>query len=255
MPRADNYFAAIDQHFLKAIYDSPKGAIRLAVLQRDLAPLLSDKPLHILDIGGGAGQMALWCASLGHHVTLLDQSAPLLEKAHSAAQAAGLSQTFNCIEGNALSLPLSIQAQSYDLVLCHAVLEWVEQGEALFRACIGNLKTSGYLSFMFYNRLALEFTQHVFGNFAYVDAGLVAKKRAKLTPDYPRDLAWVQNQANTYRLNAAKISGIRCFYDYMKPKDREANSLEDIISHELALSERQEFLSVARYIHSLWQKA
>lgn len=252
MPRAENYFAAIDAHFLKAIYDSPKGAIRLAVLQRDLAPLLNQEPLKILDIGGGAGQMALWCAGLGHEVTLIDQSPPLLAKAQAAAQVAHLS--LHCLEADALSLPPELAVGEFDLVLCHAVLEWVAQGEALFAACVKALKKGGCLSFMFYNRLALEFTQHVFGNFDYVDAGLKAKKRAKLTPDYPRELQWVQTQAAAQGLQALSISGIRCFYDYMKPKDREANTPENIIAHEVALSERAEFLPIARYIHSLWRK-
>ena len=238
MPRAENYFAAIDAHFLKAIYDSPKGAIRLAVLQRDLAPLLNQEPLKILDIGGGAGQMALWCAGLGHEVTLIDQSPPLLAKAQAAAQAAHLS--LHCLEADALSLPPELAVGEFDLVLC--------------AACVKALKSSGCLSFMFYNRLALEFTQHVFGNFDYVDVGLKAKKRAKLTPDYPRELQWVQTQAAAQGLQALSISGIRCFYDYMKPKDREANTPENIIAHEVALSERAEFLPVARYIHSLWRK-
>ena len=62
----DNYFNRIGGHFLKNIYATAKGRIRLAVLQRDLAPLLGGEALRILDVGGGAGQMALWYASLGH---------------------------------------------------------------------------------------------------------------------------------------------------------------------------------------------
>lgn len=250
MPRADNYFADIDSHFLRAIYATPKGAIRLAVLQRDLAPHLAPQNLHILDIGGGAGQMALWCAALGHRVTLIDRSEPLLEQAQRSAIAMHAAERINFICADALSGIAAVN--EYDGVLCHAVLEWVEHGEKLLQICANALKPNGFFSLMYYNRTALEYTHHVFGNFAYVDAGLKAKKRAKLTPDYPRTAAWVQTQLEGLPLIAQ--SGIRCFYDYMKPKDREANTLEAIVQHELALSSRTAFLPVARYIHELRRK-
>lgn len=250
MPRADNYFADIGDHFLRAIYATPKGAIRLAVLQRDLSPLLTATNLQLLDIGCGAGQMAFWCAALGHQVTLIDRSAPLLAEAQRKAAALNLADRIQFICGDALT---DITAQNnYDGVLCHAVLEWVEDGEKLLQTCIQALKPNGFLSLMYYNRTALEYTHHVFGNFAYVDAGLKAKKRAKLTPDYPRTMAWVQAQLT--HLPLLKQSGIRCFYDYMKMKDRDANSLETIVQHELSLSLRSEFLPVARYIHELRRK-
>ena len=57
----DRYFDHLGARFAQRIYDSPKGAIRLAVLQRDLqqwlpALLQAESPLHILDIGAGLGQ-------------------------------------------------------------------------------------------------------------------------------------------------------------------------------------------------------
>ena len=58
----DRYFDHLGARFAQRIYDSPKGAIRLAVLQRDLqqwlpALLQAESPLHILDIGAGLGQI------------------------------------------------------------------------------------------------------------------------------------------------------------------------------------------------------
>ena len=79
-------FDRIGAVFLKNIYATTKGRIRLAVLQRDLAPLLAGAPLRILDVGGGAGQMALWYASLGHEVVVADRSQVLLDEGRAAAQ-------------------------------------------------------------------------------------------------------------------------------------------------------------------------
>lgn len=254
MRQSQHYFSIINNHFLSAIYDSPKGAIRLAVLQRDLIAHLSQAPLRILDIGGGAGQMALWCASLGHEIHLIDNAAPLLESAKTAAEQADLSHRIHCIHADIFNLNAELTQNAFDVVLCHAVLEWIENGEKLIQIALSNLKANGLFSFMFYNRSALEFTHHVYGNFDYINNGLRAKRRAKLTPDYPRTLEWVRAEMANYPVLEQQMSGVRCFYDYMKPKDRAANSLEAIIAHELSLSRRQEFLAVARYLHGVWQK-
>ena len=65
----DRYFDHLGARFAQRIYDSPKGAIRLAVLQRDMqqwlpALMQADTPLRILDIGAGLGQISGWLAHI-----------------------------------------------------------------------------------------------------------------------------------------------------------------------------------------------
>lgn len=269
MPRADNYFAAISEHFLRSIYHTPKGAIRLAVLQRDLAPYLETaKKRHILDIGGGAGQMAFWCAALGHQVTLIDRSEPLLEQARATADALELTDRITFICADALTFfadksedneqqrqeTIGLQLSQFDGVFCHAVLEWVADGEKLLRVCTNAVASNGFLSLMYYNYTAQVFTQHVFGNFSYIDSGFKSKQRAKLTPDYPRTIEWVEQQLIQTNLCCQSRSGIRTFFDYMKPRDVQINTLDDIIAHELTLSSQAIFHPVSRYIHEIWKK-
>ena len=79
----DRYFDHLGARFAQRIYDSPKGAIRLAVLQRDLqqwlpALLQAESPLHILDIGAGLGQISGWLAGLGHQLPAHLHELPLL---------------------------------------------------------------------------------------------------------------------------------------------------------------------------------
>ena len=243
-------FDRIGAVFLKNIYATTKGRIRLAVLQRDLAPLLSGAPLRILDVGGGAGQMALWYASLGHDVTVADRSQMLLDEGRAAAQTLGLTAKF--IHADAFQLQEALNDARYDLVCCHAVLEWVEDGAALLTACAARLKAGGHLSLMYYNRRALVFAQHVFGNFDYLDRGLRPyRKTAKLTPEYPREAETVAAWLDGLGLQRERRSAIRCFYDYMKPRDRARHRDETIVARELALSGCEEYLPVARYIHEM----
>lgn len=247
-------FDRIGQHFLKNIYTTTKGRIRLAVLQRDLQPLLAGTPLRILDIGGGAGQMALWYAGLGHDVTVADLSQVLLDEGRAAAQALDLPVTF--VQADAFALDATLGTTQYDLVCCHAVLEWVTDSNGLLAACATRVCSGGHLSLMYYNIHALRFAQHVFGNFAYLDRGLRPyRKTAKLTPAYPRTPEAVAAALDALALHPVKRSAIRCFYDYMKPHDRARHSAEELTARELALSAAPEYLNVARYIHELRQKS
>ena len=87
----DRYFDQIGAHFARKIYASPKGAIRLAVLTRDLEQwmqgLASDgQPLRVLDVGAGLGHVSEWLLSRGHHLTVSEPSQEMLEailKCHS----------------------------------------------------------------------------------------------------------------------------------------------------------------------------
>jgi len=243
-------FDRIGAVFLKNIYATAKGRIRLAVLQRDLQPLLTDAPLRILDVGGGAGQMALWYASLGHDVVVADRSQLLLDEGRAAARELGLAVEF--VHADAFHLKDALGNATFDLVCCHAVLEWVADGAALLAACATRVKAGGHFSLMFYNRRALVFAQHVFGNFDYLDRDLRPyRKTAKLTPDYPREPETVAAWLDGLGLTHARRSAIRCFYDYMKPHDRTRHSDDELVARELALSGCADYLAVARYIHEL----
>lgn len=246
-------FDRIGAVFLKNIYATTKGRIRLAVLQRDLTSLLSGAPLRILDVGGGAGQMALWYASLGHEVVVADRSQVLLDEGRAAAQALGLAVEF--VHADAFHLEDVLGGAVFDLVCCHAVLEWVEDGAALLAACAARVKTGGHFSLMYYNRRALVFAQHVFGNFDYLDRGLRPyRKTAKLTPDYPREPESVAAWLDDLGFTRVRRSAIRCFHDYMKPHDRARHDDAEIVARELAVSASEDYLPVARYIHELCRK-
>ncbi|MDO4777741.1 MAG: methyltransferase domain-containing protein [Cardiobacteriaceae bacterium] len=239
---------------MKNIYATAKGRIRLAVLQRDLAPLLDGEALRILDVGGGAGQMALWYASLGHEVVVVDRAESLLDEGRRAADALGLAEKVRFVAGDAFALQDVLAEARFDMVCCHAVLEWVADGEGLLAACAARVRQDGWLSLMFYNRQALVFAQHVFGNFAYLDRDLQAyRKTAKLTPDFPRTPDEVAAWLDGLGLARGRRSAVRCFYDYMKPHDRARHVVEELVARELALSAEEAYLPVARYVHELRQ--
>ncbi|XBS71083.1 methyltransferase domain-containing protein [Acerihabitans sp. KWT182] len=80
----DRNFDDIADKFVGNIYGTTKGLIRQAVLWQDLQGLLArlpQRPLYILDAGGGEGRLSSKLAALGHHVLLCDLSADMVERA------------------------------------------------------------------------------------------------------------------------------------------------------------------------------
>ena len=124
----DVSFDGIGNEFESDIYGSTKGAVRLAVLWSVLnedVPVLSGRPMRILDAGGGSGHMAVRLAGLGHSVVLCDISEEMLAKAAIRAAEAGVADAID-IRHMSIQECANIADHQFDLVLCHAVLEWLD---------------------------------------------------------------------------------------------------------------------------------
>lgn len=88
----DRNFDDIAEKFSRNIYGTTKGQLRQTILWQDLDKLLAefgDRPLRVLDAGGGEGQTAILMAQRGHHVTLCDLSAEMVARAGRAAEEKG----------------------------------------------------------------------------------------------------------------------------------------------------------------------
>lgn len=254
---SDRNFDDLAPRFKRNIYDRLKGKIRLAVLLRDLEehipPLSGLQPainrgrvLRILDAGGGQGQLALELGRLGHRVTLCDISANMLTLAREQFAEAGVEATFlhQSIQDHCVGNP-----GAYDLVLCHAVLEWVANPEELLSALKVAMAAEGYLSLSFYNLNGMVMKNLLRTNFSKVLKEEYTGYRGSLTPTWPRKtedvMAWLQ----PLQLELLSHSGVRCFHDYILDPEQRNNSPEDQLALELKLSRQEPFRSLGRYIH------
>ena len=74
MTKIDRNFDDISHKFAKNIYGTNKGKIREAIVWQELENILAryptNKPLTILDAGGGQGQIACRLAKLGQNNTV-----------------------------------------------------------------------------------------------------------------------------------------------------------------------------------------
>ncbi|HCW45894.1 MAG TPA: tRNA uridine 5-oxyacetic acid(34) methyltransferase CmoM, partial [Erwiniaceae bacterium] len=143
----DRNFDDIADKFAQNIYGTTKGRIRQAILWQELDALLTtlpDRPLHVLDVGGGQGQIACGLAARGHQVLLCDISGEMLQRARINAEQQNViaNMQFKQISAQQVAQHLDNPA---DLVLFHAVLEWVAEPEAILAALYDALAPGGVL--------------------------------------------------------------------------------------------------------------
>ncbi|STV58401.1 putative metallothionein SmtA [Klebsiella pneumoniae subsp. rhinoscleromatis] len=177
----DRNFDDIAEKFSRNIYGTTKGQLRQAILWQDLEPLLAQLgpgPLRVLDAGGGEGQTAIKVAQLGHHVTLCDLSAEMVARARQAAADKGVIDNMHFVQCAAQDIAQHLESP-VDLVLFHAVLEWVAEPQEILHTLWSTLRAGGGLSLMFYNANGLLMHNMVAGNFDYVQLGMPKRKNAR----------------------------------------------------------------------------
>lgn len=241
----DRHFDALATRFAEKIYGGAKGAIRLAVLQADLAETLPDRPLRVLDIGAGLGHMSLWLAERGHQVTLAEPAAPMLEGARERFAQAGQQATF--IQAPWQDL-LGQLTEPYDLVLCHAVLEWLAEPETILPVLHQLTCSDGLLSLAFYNRDALVYRNLLKGHFRKLRRDDMAGEKQSLTPQKPLDPRTLRAQLEDL-WQVETESGVRVFHDYMPSEFQAKAELLDLLEMELAHRRHPAFARLGRYLH------
>ena len=259
----DRNFDGLADRFKRKIYGGLKGDIRIAILQRDLAAhifsLNPATPLRILDAGGGQGQFSLGLAALGHHVTLCDISSDMLGLAAEEVVIRGLEERVEIRHESIQSLAKSVADPDstvlpYDLVLCHAVIEWVMDPELLLKNLCALVIPDGHLSLTFYNENGVKMKSLLRGNFNRILQQDYAGFPGSLTPTQPLAPDKVYTWFEGLPFEILCKSGIRCFHDYILDPIVQQHSPEALLALELQISQQEPFLSLARYIHVLSKK-
>src|SRR6202045_1154906 len=126
--------------------ETPEGRLRTDLAFANLEDFLpqsqAEKSLCALDIGCGTGATAVRLARLGMHVTLLDLSPAMLDIAKRTAQEAGVTDKVVLQQGDASRLTNLFPAASFDVIICHNVLEYVDDPDAVMCSAARALRDS-----------------------------------------------------------------------------------------------------------------
>ncbi len=243
-----------------AYLETPEGRLRcdlaFANLQ-DFLPLPQTKlSLRALDFGCGTGAATVRLARLGIHTTLLDSSPAMLDIAKRAARDAGVEWKIALRRGDAAQVANLFPGGSFDIVLCHNILEYVDDPSAVLSAAAQMLRSDstgiGILSVLVRSR-AGEVLK------AGIQAGDLRAAERNLTSVWGHG-SLVGGRVRLFTLNGLKIMakgaslavaaerGVRVISDYLPPQVSRCEEYERIFELERKLSSLPEFAAVARYI-------
>ncbi|MCG8634963.1 MAG: methyltransferase domain-containing protein [Desulfobacterales bacterium] len=256
----DRNFDDLAPRFERKVYGGLKGQIRLAVLEKDLKEFYpralktaGDHPLQVLDAGGGYGPFSLSLARLGHEITLCDLSANMLDLATERFSREGVESKLTICHGPVQSFARTTDTH-FDLILCHAVLGWVVDPQALIRHLMGILPKGGMLSLTFYNLHGMIYKNLLRTNYKKILKKAYTGYRGSLTPTWPRAPETVLKWLADHPLDILCHSGIRVFHDYiLDPADRDRDP-ETVRILELEFSRQLPYRDLGRYQHILCVK-
>ncbi|MGW2643814.1 class I SAM-dependent methyltransferase [Streptomyces sp. NPDC001393] len=124
--------------------------------------------LRVLDVGMGQGTQALRLARLGHQVTGVEQDATMIAAARAAlaAEPEGIRERVRLVQGDGRDTGVHFLPGSFDVVLCHGVLMYVEEPDPLVAGLARMLAPGGLLSLLVRNGDALAMRPGLAGDWA-----------------------------------------------------------------------------------------
>lgn len=243
--KPDQSFDSLANKFEKNIYGSTKGKLRHELLLYYLFEHidLEKTPMSILDAGGGTGVMTQALLEQGHDLHLNDISRESLDIAKAKI---GQHPAIHYSHSEIQSLDLSSQ---YDLILCHAVLEWLKQPLDAIDHLLQMIKPGGYLSLSFFNRDAKLFGNLLYGNFDYVASDMRNKNTVRLNPDMllvPKDIL---AHMSSRPVKIVHQAGIRCIHDYLQDRSMQESRFEEIKKMEIIYGQQHPYCWLGKYFH------
>ncbi len=245
-----------------AYLETFEGRLRLDLAFSNLQDLLPQRTrsLHALDLGCGTGAIAVRLAQLGLHVTLLDASVPMLDFAKRAAQEAGVTDRVSLKHGDAAQSTTLFDAGSFDLILCHNMLEYVDDPRAVLQSAAPVLRdSSSIISVLVRNQVGEVLKSAIQdGDLAAAEHNLIAEwGHESLYGGAVRLFTAKSLQGMLLESSLAVTAerGVRVVSDYLPPSVSRNDEYQRILELERKLSRQPEFAAVARYTHCLAHRA
>lgn len=237
----------------------PPATPRTAVIWDVLAAELdrgAGRRLAVVDVGGGTGGFAVPLARGGHDVTVVDPSADALAALTRRAAEAGVAGRVTAIQDDADRLASLVPPGTADLVLCHSLLEVVDDPEQVVRAVAAALRPGGAVSVLVASRVAAVLSRAMAGHLeaAYAlaaDPDGRADARDMLRRRF--DTAGASALLAAAGLTVEKVHGIRVLADLIPAPVAEADPAT-LRALELRLAARSPYRDIAAQIHLLGRR-
>jgi SAM-dependent methyltransferase len=236
---------------------SGRGSTRTAVVWSGLEPSLRGDPRDVLDIGGGTGGLAVRVGALGHRVVVVDPSPDALAALDRRAREHDVAVTGR--QGDLSTLLDVVSPAGADVVLCHGVLEVVDDPSAALATLARVLRPGGTLSLLVAQRHAAVVARAMAGHFqqalALLDpqagSGQRQQPPGRAGRRFTHDELVALAEGAGFAVDT--VHGIRVFTDLVPGSllDLEPGATAALVELEQAVTARPEYLPLATQLHLL----
>ncbi|MET7326947.1 methyltransferase domain-containing protein [Nonomuraea sp. NPDC005650] len=240
-------------------------AVRTAVVWDALRSVLAERTgatrresLDIVDAGGGTGGFAVPLAALGHTVTVVDPSPDSLAALERRTKEKRVS--VRGLQGDAADLGELLSRDSADLVLCHSVLEYVEDPISALTAVAGVLRRGGAVSVLTANPVGSAIHRALAGQFDEARAVLDDPSGTWGDRDpIPRRFAaeTLAELLAATGFSVGAVHGVRVFTDLVPSRlvDGEPGAAEALVALEQVAATHPVLRDIATQLHVLGHRA
>ncbi|WP_217165766.1 bifunctional 2-polyprenyl-6-hydroxyphenol methylase/3-demethylubiquinol 3-O-methyltransferase UbiG [Streptomyces sp. AC512_CC834] len=211
------------------------------------------KRLRVLDVGMGQGTQALRLARAGHQVTGVERDATMIAAARHAlaGQPEGIRERMRIVEGDGRDTGVHFLPGSFDVVLCHGVLMYVEEPDPLLAGLARMLAPGGLLSLLVRNGDALAVRPGLYGDWAGALAAFdTTTYRNRLGLDVRADrLATLTAKLASIGAPLHTWYGVRVFTDTAPDGAPAPDDLETLLAAEERAGRTDPYRAIAALLH------
>jgi S-adenosylmethionine-dependent methyltransferase len=246
-------WAEVADQFVGGYYGSVQGRVRAHLIGQHLREHLPAVPVAIVDVGGGAGHQAIPLARDGHRVTVVEPSAGMLEQAEQAlaAEQADVRARVTLVNAAGEDAVAATHQRRFDAVLCHAVVQYLDDPAPLLRALADLADDGAVVSVVAKNQVTLPIPHALEGRWAEalaafeedrVVCGLGLPTRADTVEGLTGQLAEVGVQPTAW-------FGVGFFTDWWNSRLPAAEASDDLLAAELEASRHDPYRQLGRMFH------
>ena len=226
-----------------------RHSVRTGVAWDGVRAVLEDAgaQARIVDVGGGTGGFAVPLAELGHRVQVIDPSPDALASLDRRARERGVADLVTGQQGDLADLASLVDVA--DLVLCHGVLEMVDDPAASLGSIADVLRPGGHLSLLVAQLHAAVVARAMAGHFQaaheLLDGDTAGRGGRRFTHDEVTELLAAAG------LQPTSVQAVRVFADLVPGNllDLEPGATAALVELERAVATRPEYLPLAAQLH------
>jgi SAM-dependent methyltransferase len=248
----DDHWDPVAAEFV-AHYDSLYGQVRSHVLHAHLVGHLPEPPCDVVDVGGGAGNQSIPLARLGHRVTIVDPSAPMLAAAADAVgrEPSAVADRVQLVAADGEAASALLGERGFDAVLCHGVLMYLDDPEPLLGALAALARPGAVVSVVTKNRQTMAMRPGLDGDWREALTAFDAERQVNgldidTRADDPDELADLLDRTG---IEPVDRYGVRLFTEGWARDRPPTDAVADVLAVELEASRRDPYRQLSRLFH------